>query len=162
MDVISRSNESFPSQITDRIFIGDHRAASNINTYNAQYIGITHVINCAASEFLKQYPSNVSVLSIRASDEVKYKIIDKHIEDVTQFVNNALSKSEDSKVLFHCLAGVNRSVTLCIAYLIHQQRDSQSMEDIIDLVSKKRQIGILSNMGFVKQLVQYNTKVNAL
>ena len=81
----------------------------------------------------------------------------KHIDDIINFIDN--ESSDNTKILFHCLAGVNRSVTLCIAYLMNRYKDEQSITDIVDLVSKQRHIGILSNVGFVKQLVQYNSKL---
>eukprot|EP01084_Bolivina_argentea_P153030 266840_1 len=155
---ITPSNGHFPSKITENIFIGDHRAASNINIYDTNSIGITHVVNCAGHEFCFKYPSNVNVLKVKASDEVKYRIIDKHINDIISFVDIAL-QNNNNKILFHCLAGVNRSVTLCIAYMMHKYKDTKNIRDIMDLVSKQRAIGILSNVGFTKQLVQYNTKL---
>ena len=160
-DDIKQSNGVYPSQITENIFIGDHRAASNVNIYDKDSFGITIVINCAGSEFLKRYPSNVKVLKICASDEVGYKIINKHIDDIIQFIDKQASNSDDKneKILFHCLAGVNRSVTLCIAYMMYKYKESKSIIDIVDLVSKQRHIGILSNVGFVKQLVLYNSKL---
>ena len=157
-DDIKQSNGAFPSQITDNIFIGDHRAASNARIYDKDSIGISVVINCAGSEFLKKYPPNVKVLKICASDDVNYRIIDKHIGDIIGFLDNVSEK--DRKILFHCLAGVNRSVTLCIAYIMNKYKDEQSLADIVDLVSKQRHIGILSNIGFVKQLVQFNSKLH--
>ena len=69
-------NECFPSRIMDNIFVGDYRSASNANTYDEKYIGITHVVNCAASGFLKEYPSGVEVLKIAASYIRLYRIID--------------------------------------------------------------------------------------
>ncbi len=160
MTALKESNGAFPSKITENIFIGGHRSASNANIYdNKLYIGITHVVNCAADEFLKEYPENVNVLKVSASDEAKYRIIDNHINDIIRFVDNAL-ESSDNKVLFHCLAGVNRSVSLCIAFMIYKYKETKNITEIVDLVSTQRRIGILSNVAFVKQLVQYNSTLH--
>eukprot|EP01083_Nonionella_stella_P304317 1056938_1 len=79
-----------PSQITDNIFIGDHRAASNAYTYDIKCLGITHVINCAAHEYIKAYPPHIQVLNVHASDEAQYRIIDAHIHNIIGFADQAL------------------------------------------------------------------------
>ena len=152
MTEIKAPNGCVPSEISDTILLGDHRAASNADVYSAEHLGVTHVVNCAASEFVRRYPSHVKVLRVRASDHHKYAIIERHIADIICFVDEALSLSGDAEqhrvtVLFHCLAGVNRSVALCIAYLMHRETKlkGQSTEQIVDLVSRRRSIGVLSN-----------------
>lgn len=55
----------------------------------------------------------------------------------------------DKKVLVHCAAGVSRSPTLVIAYLMIENR--WSYEDAYNYVKKKRPF-IYPNSGFIKQL----------
>ncbi len=102
------------------------------------------------------------MLKIAASDEHSYRIIDKHIDEVIEFLDNALEK-DSHRVLFHCLAGINRSVTLCIAYMMHHRfKGQKSTADIVDIVSRNRSCGVLSNASFTKQIVLYDSKLNQM
>ena len=51
------------------------------------------------------------------------------------------------RILFHCYAGISRSATLAIAYLVHT--NNISLQDAINLVKSKRNI-IQPNNGFMK------------
>ncbi|ETO27760.1 LRR and dual specificity phosphatase domain-containing protein [Reticulomyxa filosa] len=142
----SQSSHGTPSKIRDDIYLGDHHSASNVNTY--QNLGVTHVVNCAGGEYKKKYPSHVQVLCVNAEDNTNfvmivifcysdlflylflvssYNIIETHLGDVITFVHHALSnKKANNKVLFHCLAGINRSAALCVAYLLNEKYQTQT------------------------------------
>ena len=140
-----------PDQICDSdpcVYIGSHRAASNPKTYSQ--VGITHVINCAGSEYTKKYPKSIKTLSIKARDGSEYPIILKHLNQViTFFETNGI---QDNKYMFHCLAGINRSVTLCISYLMYYHK--QTVLDTVQTVQKGRTGIILINQKFVQQLAE--------
>jgi protein-tyrosine phosphatase len=58
---------------------------------------------------------------------------------------------EKKGVLVHCVAGINRSATLLIAYLV--ERRGMSLIDAISLCFQKRPI-ILTNEAFAVSLVE--------
>ena len=62
-----------------------------------------------------------------------------------------LEKEKGKKVLVHCVAGVSRSPSLVIGYLIY--RDGLSYEEAYKKVKEARPF-IYPNVGFVKQLMQ--------
>lgn len=56
------------------------------------------------------------------------------------------------RILFHCYAGISRSTTLAIAYLVHTT--NMTLQDAIKFVKSKRHI-IQPNNGFMKALEMY-------
>merc|ERR1712194_157066 len=65
-------------------------------------------------------------------------------------------REQGKNVLVHCHAGVNRSTTLCVAYLMHRHR--MPLLDIVRSVVRKRGM-VLSNAVFVEQLVRLARKL---
>ena len=59
-------------------------------------------------------------------------------------------------VLVHCVAGVSRSSSLCIAYLIKYKR--MTLRQAYYHVKQRRPI-IRPNVGFFRQLIDYEKKI---
>lgn len=66
------------------------------------------------------------------------------------FVENV--RSSGGKVLVHCLAGISRSPTICIAYLMYSH--NLSLDQAYDLVKQRRSL-ISPNLNFMRQLFEY-------
>ncbi|CAG5124219.1 unnamed protein product, partial [Candidula unifasciata] len=60
------------------------------------------------------------------------------------------------KTLVHCLAGVSRSATICIAYLVKYQH--MTLEEAYKHVKKRRPV-IHPNPGFWRQLIDYERRL---
>jgi len=66
------------------------------------------------------------------------------------FVNfTETARRGGGRVLVHCRAGVSRSATICIAYLMVHR--GLSLDEAFDFVQARRQI-IAPNMNFMQQL----------
>ena len=63
----------------------------------------------------------------------------------------------EGKVLVHCQAGVSRSATICIAYLMYHLR--MSMEQAYDYLKSRRSV-ISPNVNFMCQLLDYEAELN--
>ena len=68
------------------------------------------------------------------------------------------------RTLVHCLAGMSRSVSLCVAYMMthapSERRapfNTMDVYEALDFVLARRSIGC-PNQGFMKQLVKYDPK----
>jgi len=95
------------------------------------------------------------------------KIYNVGLIDKPEYKNNALYllisiipklyHEKDKKILFHCYAGVSRSATFAIAYLMVVKK--LSMNDAYDFVKSKRSI-IQPNNGFIKTLIKFNKLIN--
>lgn len=65
-------------------------------------------------------------------------------------------KESGGRVLVHCQAGISRSATICLAYLIHARR--VRLDEAFDFVKQRRQV-ISPNLAFMGQLLQFETDV---
>lgn len=121
------------------------------------------------SEFLIEY--NIKhIITILENDHKTKAMVDLHINHVliklddnetepiydifdfsSNYIHKALEKNEN--VLVHCFAGVSRSPTLVIAYLIKYQK--MRFEQAFEFVRNAR-IQICPNEGFIKALIKYD------
>lgn len=62
------------------------------------------------------------------------------------------TRKKDGKVLVHCRAGISRSATICIAYLM--VHNSLTLDQAFDFIREKRKI-ISPNMNFMQQLFEF-------
>uniref|UniRef100_A0A4W6C397 Dual specificity phosphatase 2 n=1 Tax=Lates calcarifer TaxID=8187 RepID=A0A4W6C397_LATCA len=65
-------------------------------------------------------------------------------------------KQSGGRVLVHCQAGISRSATICLAYLMHTQR--VRLDEAFDFVKQRRHV-ISPNLAFMGQLLQFETDV---
>lgn len=138
------------SEIVDGIWLGDAGDAMDIDTLNEH--GIDSIINCAEKHTLtcaEYYPFGWRYLGLECDDSANYDIIGKHIDEFTDFMDECVVNKH--KVLVHCAAGINRSATLLIAYLV--RRREMCLIDAISLCFQKRPI-ILTNEAFVMSLIE--------
>jgi len=75
-----------------------------------------------------------------------------HIDESVAFIEEALSSGS---ILVHCAAGVSRSASLTVAYVMKQM--GLSYEQALELVMKKRWVS--PNQGFEQQLKQYQERL---
>jgi protein-tyrosine phosphatase len=91
---------------------------------------------------------------------MKYKVINildnsnqsllRHFPAAIAFIKDGVQRG--GGVLVHCYAGVSRSSTCVIAYLM-QEKD-MTFEQAFSFASKKRPV-IFPNMGFQRQLTEF-------
>ena len=98
--------------------MGNFRHAEDLSALEER--GITHIVNMAAAEPLckmtqEVYGSAYTCLFIRSNDMEDYDI-SVHFDEVCEFLEQAREKG--TGVLVHCVAGVSRSVTVVISYLM--------------------------------------------
>lgn len=138
------------SEIVEGIWLGDASDAMDIDTLNKH--GIDSVVNCAEKHTLtcaEFYPFGWNYLGLDCDDAVSYDILGKHMREFIAFMDKCVG--EKKKVLVHCAAGINRSATLLIAYLV--RRRGMCLKDAISLCFQKRPI-ILTNEAFVMALIE--------
>ena len=119
------------------MFIGNYRHAQDLPDLEER--GITHIVNMAAAEPLCKmtpeiYGPAYTCLFIESNDMENYDI-SVHFEDVCEFLEQA--RKTGAGVLVHCVAGVSRSVTVVISYLMKRLVSfslSLSLSPFIDLL----------------------------
>jgi protein-tyrosine phosphatase len=134
------------AQITDVLCISSEGA---INRENLLRAGVTDIINCTVEGPDVKVPGIVRCTRIKMDDSPDAPL-SKHFDKVADDIDSI--GSAGGKVLVHCVAGISRSSTLCIAYLMKHKK--MTLIEAHGLVKKKRPI-IRPNMGFWQQLIKY-------
>eukprot|EP01133_Synstelium_polycarpum_P012223 gene12223-14313_t len=130
------------------LYIGSQDAAANQSALVACNIG--HVLNVGYGIVnVLQGVDNFKHLNIDIYDDVDYDIT-QHLPVAFNFINDALQSQ--SGVLVHCNAGVSRSSTVLIAYLMTTFRLPY---DQCHKALKSARPSIQPNQGFLKQLRAY-------
>jgi hypothetical protein len=138
------------AEIVEGIWLGDATDAMDTETLTEKKVSC--VVNCAEKHTLtcgEYYPFGWNYLGLGCDDHASYDILGNHLSEFCEFMDKCVG--EKKKVLVHCAAGINRSATLLIAYLV--ERRGMSLIDAISLCFQKRPI-ILTNEAFVISLIE--------
>jgi predicted protein tyrosine phosphatase len=137
------------SEITPDIYLGNYVSANNKE--HLQEIGITHIIRIGTK--LKDYHQKTfKYLSIDLEDD-KDQIIYHFFHIVYDFIEKC--KYYKGKVFVHCKAGISRSATLVMSYLM--KKNNIDTQVALKMVEKGREI-IWPNSGFIEQLDEFYIK----
>ncbi|XP_077291039.1 dual specificity phosphatase puckered isoform X2 [Arctopsyche grandis] len=133
------------SRVLPFLYLGNGRDAADLE--RLQELGATCVLNVTCS---LPGPSSTGITHKRipASDSGQQNL-KQYFEEAFEFIENA--RKSGTRVLVHCQAGVSRSATIAIAYLMRYQR--LSMVDAYKIVKSARPI-ISPNLNFMGQLVE--------
>lgn len=86
--------------------------------------------------------------------------INKHFKEASDFIARAVGTKKTGqrggRVFVHCVAGISRSATLIIAYLMTYQ--DINLTDAVRMLRTKRKI--CPNLGFQQQLIDYAAKID--
>lgn len=137
-----------------RLFLGPARAA--LDSHWMKSTGITHVLNVGA-DYNPQIQTKLGLVSYEYIDRGDQEHVQLHEEfsRAFEYIDDALTQNRKHKVLVHCHAGVSRSATIILAYLM--QRDGISSYEAISRVMERRPV-ILPNPGFAKQLLDFEKR----
>uniref|UniRef100_A0A8C5R3I3 Dual specificity protein phosphatase n=1 Tax=Leptobrachium leishanense TaxID=445787 RepID=A0A8C5R3I3_9ANUR len=145
---ILTNQSTFPVQILPYLFLGCAKDSANLDIlgkYNIKYI-------------LNVTPNLPNTFEHHG--EFKYKqipISDHWSQNLSQFFPEAISFIDEARsnkcgILVHCLAGISRSVTVTVAYLM--QKLNLSLNDAYDFVKRKKS-NISPNFNFMGQLLDF-------
>lgn len=139
------------NEILPRLYLGDIGTATNKQEIGR--LGITDMISVEIKPLNQSDISSTvkNYLFINVMDHSKQDIM-SHFDSSNEFIESAL-KVPSNKVYVHCVAGISRSASLVIAYIMKTR--SMNYSEAFDLVSSKRRV-IDPNEGFVKQLNLYH------
>ncbi|KAF3844146.1 hypothetical protein F7725_016194 [Dissostichus mawsoni] len=80
--------------------------------------------------------------------------ISSHFQEAIEFIDNV--KQSGGKVLVHCEAGISRSPTICMAYIMRTQQ--LRLDAAFDIIKQRRAV-ISPNFSFMGQLLQFESEV---
>ncbi|XP_076348657.1 dual specificity protein phosphatase 19-like isoform X4 [Tachypleus tridentatus] len=140
----------FVAEVIPRLFIGSQDVAQDLNLLHQ--MNVTHILNIATGvpnmfeeEFIYK---RISILDL---PEANIRIF---FEGCFQFIDDGL---QEGGVLVHCNAGVSRSATIIIGYLMN--REKLCLDEALDKVKSVRPF-IKPNVGFMEQLKQYEKELS--
>ncbi|CAJ1069116.1 dual specificity protein phosphatase 2 [Xyrichtys novacula] len=139
-----------PVELLPFLFLGSAIHSSRRETLNAA--GITAVLN-VSSTCPNFYEGEFEYLRLTVEDSLAADIR-ACFSTAIAFIDSV--KQSGGRVLVHCQAGISRSATICLAYLMHTQR--VRLDEAFDFVKQRRQV-ISPNLAFMGQLLQFETDV---
>lgn len=89
------------------------------------------------------------VLDIRSQDTESYDIFAEDVPRALDFIQSCLKVG--GRMLVHCAAGRNRSVTVCAAWMMYEER--MMLVDVVRLLARRRGL-VLDNNAFLVGLVR--------
>lgn len=143
-----------PQEIVDGVYLGDISDA--FDYCELERLGITHVLSCIRDRIGDEYTTQmyntrgIAHTSFAMEDEPDYDMRPFFVE--TAALIDSVVHSH-GRILVHCSAGMSRSPTIVMVYLMFCQHIS-AYEAVKTVVSKRRQV--FPNHGFLRQLVEFD------
>ncbi|ESO85048.1 hypothetical protein LOTGIDRAFT_54372, partial [Lottia gigantea] len=141
---------SEPVEIFPHIFLGDSGHASQKDILDK--LNIKGVLN-VSSQCANHFPNDYEYMTIRVSDNSTADL-SSWFEPSFNFIESMIEN--DCNVLVHCHAGVSRSVTICLAYLMFKSH--LSLDLAYEHIRARRSI-IDPNLNFMQQLRKYESEL---
>jgi protein-tyrosine phosphatase len=135
------------SKITDGLFLSNQRVSKNYD--NLKSIGIKQILSVGAE------------LDIHITEDFKTMRIDIHDSpdvNIRTYFRSAHQFINTAPTLVHCYAGISRSTTIVISYLIRYH--NMSSATALNYCKERRPI-INPNYGFLEQLSDYEDDYEA-
>ena len=172
---------SYPNAIIlNKLYLGDATHAEDIKVM--KHLQITHIVNCCPQSQKCKFENgqdglNIKYLNIDILDDEDVQI-GIYFNTVVKFISNTLimkngksinntnnkydkntdndNNSSSSVVFVHCVAGISRSSSMIIAFLMFKNK--WTFDESFKYVSNKRPM-ISPNKGFITYLKQWENKL---
>jgi len=143
-------------KITDKIFITSYETSLKIDVMKEYEIKTIIYISeqRKLNNVLTQYKEN-------NIDHHYFECEDRGSENIHKFFSKVVNiieskKNSEGNILVHCMAGISRSPTLVMAWLIHQ---GMTFKEAWNYIKQKRAI-VGPNDGFEKQLKEWQGNIS--
>ncbi|KAG5492351.1 hypothetical protein GH5_01269 [Leishmania sp. Ghana 2012 LV757] len=142
---------SLTALIDNALYVGGFPDAQTVP--HLQALGIRHIVNCCAQDIhtAPEVAASFNLHHFESFDAEEYLILHRDYDAFAGLVSTILGNGE--KVFVHCIAGVNRSVVLCAAYLM--DRLSLNPVEAVRVFRANGRMRILDNKSFRHQLVDH-------
>lgn len=147
--------ENHPAtQVLPHLYLGNMKDASDASILHR--LGIGYVLNVTSKPPSYKIEPGITYKQLVADDN-GFQNLRQFFEEAFEFID--LAKSNSSGVLVHCQAGISRSPTIAVAYLMKYY--PMAMSDAYKFVKTKRSI-ISPNLNFMGQLWEFEQGLRPL
>ncbi|NXY55254.1 DUS16 phosphatase, partial [Callaeas wilsoni] len=140
-----------PTRILPHLYLGCQRDV--LNKELMQQNDIAYVLNASNTCPKPDFIPESHFLRVPVNDSFCEKIL-PWLDKSVDFIEKA--KASNGHVLVHCLAGISRSATIAIAYIM--KRMDMSLDEAYRFVKEKRPT-ISPNFNFLGQLLDFEKKI---
>ncbi|XP_032784480.2 serine-rich adhesin for platelets isoform X2 [Daphnia magna] len=140
-----------PTRILSFLYLGSQQDAHNqelLSDFNITY-EVNVSTNCPKPDFIQ----DSRFLRLPVNDSYGEKLLPYFVR-ATQFIDKV--RETNGSVLVHCLAGISRSPTVAIAYVMRHLQ--MTFDDAFRYVKSKRS-SISPNFNFLGQLLEYERQL---
>ncbi|KAF8790537.1 dual specificity protein phosphatase 7-like [Argiope bruennichi] len=144
----------FPVEILPHLYLGN--ASDSCDWNSLEKYGIHYVLNVTPN-----LPNTFEKTGM-GMKYMQIPIQDHWSQNLSSFFPQAIKFIDEARksklgVLVHCLAGISRSVTITLAYLMHEL--NISLNEAYDFV-QRRKANISPNLNFLGQLKDFERQLN--
>ncbi|VDN03077.1 unnamed protein product [Thelazia callipaeda] len=137
------------ANVAEGVYLGSQDVAHDYDVLMQHKI--SHIINCATG-VNNIFLDTIEYLTFDVLD-VPWTNLEQHFEECHKFMRKAIENG--GNVLVHCNAGISRSATIVLSYLMRYNK--LSLSEALVHVNKTRKV--CPNPGFIQQLVKYGKKL---
>ncbi|XP_058481595.1 dual specificity protein phosphatase 16 isoform X1 [Solea solea] len=142
-----------PTRILPHLYLGCQRDV--LNKELMQQNDIVYVLNASNTCPKPDFIPESHFLRVPVNDSFCEKIL-PWLDRSVEFIEKA--KASNARVLVHCLAGISRSATIAIAYIM--KRMDMTLDEAYRFVKEKRPT-ISPNFNFLGQLLDFEKKIKS-
>ncbi|KAK1788579.1 hypothetical protein P4O66_002657 [Electrophorus voltai] len=143
-----------PTRILPHLYLGSQKDVLNKDLMVQN--GITYVLNASNTCPKPEFISESHFMRIPVNDNYCEKLL-PWLDKTNEFIDKA--KVSNCRVIVHCLAGISRSATIAIAYIMKTM--GLSSDDAYRFV-KDRRPSISPNFNFLGQLLEFEKGLRLL
>lgn len=136
--------------ITDRVAIGD--CTSSYQAFDV-VVNLNFPNNCAEYQTIGSVrEGKLTIYGIGLKDEeYEAESLSRFLDHLLPALSVTFMEKPETRFLFHCRAGISRSVSMAIAFMMETTHDS--LYDVVDQIQRIRPIA-LPNVGFMSHLME--------
>uniref|UniRef100_K1QNW8 Dual specificity protein phosphatase 4 n=1 Tax=Magallana gigas TaxID=29159 RepID=K1QNW8_MAGGI len=141
-----------PVEILPFMYLGNFQDASNLELLHR--LGITSLMN-VSTKCKNLFEDQFSYMNIPVDDNPNADLA-AWFPESNAFIDTV--RENHGKVLVHCQAGVSRSATICLAYLMYTAK--VGLETAFEHIKSRRSV-ISPNLNFMRQLENYEKEIKS-
>jgi atypical dual specificity phosphatase len=153
---LTRPNWRASEILEGRLYLSELPGDEQVDRLKSQ--GFTHILNVtdleSSAEDVSVFAKHFKYLRVNIADMPDVPILE-HFPSCNNFLDEAMDSSE-GKALVHCQAGVSRSPSVVIAYLMYKNK--LTLSEAYNFVIARRTY-IKPNFGFMHQLCLYEQQL---